>query len=79
MDKTKKGRDYIIESAGSLAISTGEWKYIQPGKKDAENGTQGQLFWLKQDVGEKENVIGEYPEIADSLKCLLNMEICEDK
>lgn len=74
LGQDKKGRDYIIESAGSLAISTGEWKYIQPGKKAANNGGLGQLYWLKQDVGEKNNVIDEYPEKANDLKRILEIE-----
>ncbi|MCC8154729.1 MAG: arylsulfatase, partial [Tannerellaceae bacterium] len=30
MGKDARGRDYIIEQAGSLSVSTGEWKYIDP-------------------------------------------------
>ena len=75
LGKDKKGREYIIESAGSLAISTGEWKYISPRKKAAKEHAKGQLYQLKEDIGERKNVIDQYPEKVESLKLLLEMEI----
>ena len=75
LDKDKKGREYIIESAGNLAISTGEWKYISPRKKAANKNAKGQLYQLREDIGEKKNVIDQYPEKAESLKQLLEMEV----
>ena len=37
LGKDNKGRDYIIEQAGSLSVSDGEWKYIAPSKGAAYN------------------------------------------
>lgn len=60
--KDKKGRDYVVEQAGSLAVSDGEWKYISPSDKKAYekltntelgNAPQDQLYFLKKDIGEK--------------------------
>lgn len=68
--KDKKGRDYVVEQAGSLAVSDGEWKYISPSDKKAYekltntelgNAPQDQLYFLKKDIGEKNNLAGRYP------------------
>ena len=37
LGKKRKGRDYIIEHAGALSVSTGEWKYIDPSNGSAYN------------------------------------------
>ena len=81
--KDKKGRDDVIEHAGSLAISDGMWKYISPSKKKAYekltntelgNNPEDQLYFLKKDIGEKTNLAGEYPEKVKGLKKILEME-----
>lgn len=81
--KDKKGRDYVIEHAGSLAISDGKWKYISPCNKKAYekltntelgNAPEDQLYNLKKDRGEKNNLAGEYPEKVAELKRILDME-----
>ena len=78
-----KGRDYVVEQAGSLAVSTGEWKYISPSKGAAYNkltntelgnNKEGQLYNLKQDIGEKKNLAAEHPEIVAKLKAILEEE-----
>lgn len=78
--KDKKGRDYVIEHAGSLAISDGTWKYISPSKKKAYekltntelgNSPEEQLYLLKKDIGEKRNLAKEYPEKVKDLKQVL--------
>jgi arylsulfatase A len=63
-----KGLDVMIEEAGGLALRRGEWKYIQSGKsrKKAVAG-KGELYNLKQDVGESKNIIADHPEIAESM------------
>lgn len=81
--KEKKGRDYVIEQAGSLAISDGEWKYISPNtgaayqkltKTELGNAPQDQLYHLKKDMGEKTNVAEKYPEKVKAFKNMLNIE-----
>ena len=79
----KKGRDYVIESSGSLSISDGEWKYITPNKGPAYNkltntelgnSTDDQLYDLSEDVGEKQNVAEKYPDKVKEMKRILEQE-----
>ena len=79
-----KGRDYIIESASSLSISNGEWKYITPNggsaynkltQTELGNSEKEQLYNLRTDIGEKVNLIEKYPEKSRDLKALLQMEM----
>lgn len=77
--KDKKGRDYIIEQAGTLSVSNGEWKYIVPSNGPATNRTKNelgnnkeeQLYNLHQDIGEKENLALQHPDIVKQLKEIL--------
>ena len=83
LGKDPKGRDYIIEQAGSLSVSDGEWKYIAPGRGAAYNkltntelgnSKEEQLYHLRQDIGEKENVASTHPEIVAKLRGILEKE-----
>ena len=67
LGKDLKGRDYVVEVAGSLSVSDGEWKYIAPSNGAAYakltnielgNSKEEQLYNLKQDIGEKKNLGG---------------------
>lgn len=81
--KDKKGCDYVVEQAGSLAVSDGEWKYISPSDKKAYekltntelgNAPQDQLYFLKKDIGEKNNLAGRYPEKIKAFQRILELE-----
>ena len=83
MGKSKKGRDYVVESAGALSISDGEWKYITPNNKRAFNPNTSvetgnfpsdQLYNLKNDLSEKNNVAGQHPKEVQRLKKILERE-----
>jgi arylsulfatase A-like enzyme len=83
LGKSKKGRDYVVESAGSLSVSDGEWKYITPNNKRAFNANTSvetgnfpsdQLYNLKKDMGEKHNVAEQYPQKVQKLKDILKSE-----
>lgn len=83
LGKSKKGRDYVVESAGSLSVSDGEWKYITPNNKPAFNPNTSvetgnypsdQLYNLKKDIGEKHNVAEQYPQKVHKLKEILKSE-----
>lgn len=83
LGKDLKGRDYIVEFAGALSVSDGQWKYITPNDKPAYNkltntelgnSPEDQLYDLKEDVGEKKNVAAEHPEIVAKLKQILEVE-----
>lgn len=80
LGKQKKGRPYIIEHAGSLAIVMNNWKYIAPGNgrtydklTDIElgNDINPQLYDLSKDPAEKNNLASEYPDKVKSLAALL--------
>lgn len=57
------GVDFVIQEAGKLAISTGDWKYInQP----------AQLYNLREDIMEQNNLVKSNPQKAAELKQLLD-------
>lgn len=78
---SKNGRTYLVEQINNpkpLSISTNQWKYIPPfnGQSlmlnvNVETGfsVQPQLYNLKNDISEKDNVAEKYPDI---LKFLAN-------
>lgn len=83
LGKEKKGRDYIIEQAQALSVSTAEWKYITPGKGRAYraltntelgNSREPQLYNLQKDKGEKNNIAAKHPEKVEELKAILDRE-----
>ena len=65
------------------AIRKGPWKLIFSDKsggfsdnlyKDGFGiNTKGQLYTLSNDIGEKQNLYGTYPQILDSLKKIFNL------
>lgn len=78
--KSNKGRQVLVEHAGTLAIIDGEWKYIRPSKGAAVNkavnielgnSPEPQLYNLKNDKGEKKNLAAEYPQKVKELESLL--------
>jgi len=82
LGKTQQGRILLIEHAGdgTLGIIKDEWKYISPSGKAAYNSLTGietgsapvpQLYNLKEDIGEKENVASKYPEKVKVMEALL--------
>jgi arylsulfatase A-like enzyme len=83
LGKDLKGRDYIVEVAGALSVSDGEWKYIATSDGPAYNklvnielgnSKEEQLYNLKQDISEQKNLIKEHPEVAERLKAILEKE-----
>lgn len=78
--KDKRGREWLVENAGTLSITVGDWKYISPsngGKFDKATNTelgnsqQPQLYNLKKDIGERENLAEKHPEKVKELASLL--------
>lgn len=83
LGETKKGREYVIENAGSISVSDGEWKYIEPSNGAAYNkltntelgnSKEPQLYNLKEDIGEKKNVADKYPDKVTFMKAILEKE-----
>ena len=78
-----KGRAYVVEAANALSVSDGTWKYITPNdyspysketNTELGNAPEDQLYNLKEDVGEKENVATAHPEEVERLKEILDKE-----
>lgn len=83
LGEDKKGRDYVVEAAQSLSLSTGGWKYIAPcdrtpyyetTRTETGNSPEEQLYNLREDIGEKHNLASEYPEKVKELRDLLEKE-----
>lgn len=83
LGKDKKGRDYIIEHAGALSVSDSDWKYINPSNGRAYNPStntelgnskEPQLYNLKEDRGEKNNLAKSNPDKVEELKAILEKE-----
>ncbi len=74
--KNKTGRSSIIEQAGTLAILSNQWKYIQPSNDSATNlltnielgnNPLPQLYDVSKDIGETNNVAADHPDIVKRL------------
>jgi arylsulfatase A-like enzyme len=82
LGKSKTGREWLIEqsASGKLSLIRGEWKYIEPGpgvklqvntNTETGNDPNPQLYNLRSDIGEKNNVAGDNPAIVNELTVLL--------
>jgi len=80
LGETPMGRGHLVEHAGVLSLIKGDWKYIEPGKGprlnrnvniELGNDPKPQLYNLKSDIGEKNNVASEHPEVVQELAALL--------
>ena len=80
LGKTKTARDVLVQQGGALSIVKGDWKYIDPNNgiayyklTDTETGnlSSPQLYNLKNDIGEKNNVAEKYPEKVKELAAQL--------
>lgn len=82
------GRSVYIEQGGAMAILQGDWKYIHPNKGPAvfqltniESGNlyTPQLYNLKHDLGEKNNVADKFPDKVKELSALLTRELSSNE
>ncbi|MEO5996801.1 MAG: sulfatase-like hydrolase/transferase [Chitinophagaceae bacterium] len=81
LGKSKKGRNILVEQGlPSLAIVKDDWKYIAPDNGNAMdtltnielgNNPLSQLYNLKNDIGEKNNLAEKYPEKVKELVSFL--------
>ncbi len=76
LGKSNKGRDMLVEESGALALIKGDWKYIEPHKGpkiftlvNIASGydDQPQLYYLKDDLAEKNNVAAENLKIVNEM------------
>jgi arylsulfatase A-like enzyme len=84
--KDRRGRPYIVEHAGGLALRQGEWKYIEPRQgprrntnTDTElaNDPEPQLYNLSNDPGEIKNLAPRLPDRVSAMQAMLR-KIRED-
>ena len=77
LGKADNGCKELIEDAGTLAIVSGNWKYIEPGYGPAVdtfvnirlgNSPLPQLYNLKEDIGEKRDLSAQNPLVVATLK-----------
>jgi arylsulfatase A-like enzyme len=80
LGKDKTGRDWLVEHSGRLAIINGDWKYIEPGpgqklqqltNTETGNNEMPQLYNLRNDIGEKNNIADQNPLIVNKLTDML--------
>lgn len=80
LGKTKEGRKVLVQQGGALSVVKNNWKYIEPNNGAAYNKLTGietgnapapQLYDLKNDIGEKNNLAEKYPEKVKELSALL--------
>lgn len=78
------GRDYMVKSSGTFSIVRGNYKYILPngGSKynkltDIELGNDSvdQLYDLKADLSERNNISTQKPKVLEELKNILTKEL----
>jgi arylsulfatase A-like enzyme len=74
------GRDHLVEHAAVLSLIKGHWKYIEPGRGprlnrnvniELGNDPEPQLYNLKSDIGEKNNVASDHPEVVREMAALI--------
>jgi len=80
LDSKAQGREEMLEESFTLALRSGNWKYVAPftgttpdwlaNKTAIENGLQTtpQLFDMKKDWQEQVNLASEYPEVVERLQ-----------
>jgi arylsulfatase A-like enzyme len=70
LGKSKRGLPFMLEeAANAAAIRKDQWKYIEfHASKYQPTPGAPELYDLSEDIAEANNVIAEYPEVAESLR-----------
>lgn len=76
LSRSERGRDYIVQHAGGVALRIGDWKYIPKGRTRDHLGPWrrvsfpegGALYNLAEDPGERNNLADEHPERARAMQ-----------
>jgi len=84
-----RGRDYVVEQGtGGLALRVGDWKFIEPSKgptlivhtnTETGNAPEPQLYDLRVDLGERNNVAAEHPSKVRELQAKLEQVRASDR
>ena len=79
--KSSHGRSELVLQGSAISIIKDNWKYIEPNKGaalftltniESGNNPNPQLYNLKTDIGERNNLAEQYPEKVRELKILLD-------
>jgi arylsulfatase A-like enzyme len=88
LGRSSAGREWLVEHSGRLTIIKGDWKYIEPGggakvtantNTETGNDPMPQLYNLKSDLGEQNNVADRNPAVVKELTDLLQQIKTESK
>ncbi|WP_298741236.1 arylsulfatase [uncultured Chitinophaga sp.] len=80
LGKREKGREDLVEQGASLSLISGDWKYIAPSKGPAVlpnvhiasgHNEQPQLYDLRNDLAEKNNLASRHPERVKTMAARL--------
>ncbi|KIC94020.1 sulfatase family protein [Flavihumibacter solisilvae] len=80
--RSGSGRNELVTQGGALGFIRGDWKYISPNSGPANTGINltnietgnlptPQLYNLREDIGEKNNLADKYPEKVKEMETLL--------
>ena len=83
LGKTQRGRNLMLEEAFTQGLRMGDWKYISPlpgttpdwlKNKQIESGlsNKSQLYNLKNDIAERDNVALKNPQILQAMEMKLD-------
>lgn len=84
LGKDNKNREFVVEQAANhtLSVISGDWKYIQPNngpkvitwgpKIETGNNKEIQLYNMKSDKGEQNNIATQYPKKVNELQGMLD-------
>lgn len=76
LGRDRKGRGWLVEHAGSLALIEDNWKFIAPGNgakinrntnTEMGNDPQPQLYDLSSDIAEQHNLAAGHPDRVQSM------------
>lgn len=79
----RQGRDYVIGASHSLTVLTSDWKYIEPSNvvaysewtnTELGNNPNDQLYDIRHDRGEYDNIADENPLMLRFMKQILEEE-----
>jgi arylsulfatase A len=74
LGQDKVGLAEMVEEAGPVAFRSGHWKFVmnksKPKAKNNKKSTtvKGELYNLKEDIAEKNNLIDQHPEKAEQMQ-----------
>jgi len=82
LGKSNQGRNSLLIQGGDISIIHDNWKYIPPNNRPANTGPKltnietgnlptPQLYNLKVDIGESNNLANQYPEKVNEMKAML--------